>query len=1120
METVKINVGGRRFEVSRALLKAHPNNSILFFLNDEEEEDVSSQGYDQDGDAEVSFDRDGDMFQYILQYMKDGKVSLPSTVAVDSFIKEMEHYNLEYDKDNIKSETNEDHAEKGDLDSLKESLESMREEEEEAHLVYHSRALARVLYENFIISLAKNHVDESSENRNSLNDKKFYRFTLIMCGHEEKFQREEIQEDKYVKFIEKHGVVAIKAMMNSILKPRFIEITSVVNISSSMAKKRNPPFGFSEGKEDSMPSQDSSPSTESLSSLVTDKAETATSGISKATTLCGSNNSEVATDSSNAYTGRKIEKASRSTAVSTISSSGTRFSFGSSNPTADVDFAPSVESTTSSKGFKFSFGSSTCTSKPISFNFSSKSKESTTKESDAMNKVREAKQSSLMRSDQKVKQTSRSIKTNSPSLFTAYPPSNFDVRIHNVKNQPELNGVIGTILTWISNKERYAVYVSFLQKAISLRPANVVLQTGTVGCITGLQSKPELNRKLGTIKNWVSDFNKYDVQLSCQQVIRIKVENIIVTNFMDRICTSDEAANITSQQMKKSLYNSFDESRTAMRKDLSISLSAAYPPLSTKAPTRISSFLAAFTPLEAAPTAFTFGSSIPAWYSPNTSYTKRSISKKMTTSRPSAFQTKPANTPFLFGAANTKDPNSKSSNIKKSAKPCTNFGISQSNAASSGSKFRKPFSFDKKSFSQGGFQFQIKKENTNAQNKVERMDIQSEEQQFLKNESEIAKNFQKEGKYDEAEPLFRKCHLLSEGILGQRHPDTLSFMSDLASVLEKQGEYEKAETLFSDCLAGREASLGPVHQDTLSSMINLANIYRLQKKYDKAENLYDLCLPKVKSILAYDHQTLLAMYGRSVVYFEKGEKVKAEAELSDCLSKSEKTLGADHPDTLEFKYILAIIHLKNGEIEKARPLLLRVFAKRTATLGSRHPDTIEIMSRLADLYSRQGKYDIAESILKDCLSMNKETYGLNHRMTLTSIFDLAAFYNSRNEYLKSQALYVEWKLIGLNHPLRFQSMIELLQQYMNANDNQCKKSCKDAVERKLRGFVSAPQTPNGADKLNLALFLYDVKQDEEEAIQLLRECLSIRESFRGSHHLDTINTRHILRCYLNRRRIK
>jgi hypothetical protein len=102
------------------------------------------------------------------------------------------------------------------------------------------------------------------------------------------------------------------------------------------------------------------------------------------------------------------------------------------------------------------------------------------------------------------------------------------VRIHDVKSQPELNGKTGTILTWIPNKERYNIHVSALKKVVSLRPANVVLDVGTVGYISGLQSKPELNGKWGTVKDWIRESNKYDVQLSPKQVIRIKVENLRV----------------------------------------------------------------------------------------------------------------------------------------------------------------------------------------------------------------------------------------------------------------------------------------------------------------------------------------------------------------------------------------------------------------------------------------------------------------------------------------------------------------------------------------------------------------------------------------------------------------
>merc|ERR1712045_732499 len=102
------------------------------------------------------------------------------------------------------------------------------------------------------------------------------------------------------------------------------------------------------------------------------------------------------------------------------------------------------------------------------------------------------------------------------------------VRIHDIKGQPELNGKTGTILTWIPSKERYNIYVSALKKAVSLKPANVVLDNGVVGQIIGLQSKPELNGKFGTVKEWIRETNKYNIQLSPTNVIRIKVENLRV----------------------------------------------------------------------------------------------------------------------------------------------------------------------------------------------------------------------------------------------------------------------------------------------------------------------------------------------------------------------------------------------------------------------------------------------------------------------------------------------------------------------------------------------------------------------------------------------------------------
>ena len=102
------------------------------------------------------------------------------------------------------------------------------------------------------------------------------------------------------------------------------------------------------------------------------------------------------------------------------------------------------------------------------------------------------------------------------------------VTIHDIQSQQELNGKTGTIITWCPKKGRYNIYVASLKRVVSLKPGNVVLETGTVARLNGLTSKPELNGKWGTIKDHVKDTNKYDVQLSANQIIRVKADNMIL----------------------------------------------------------------------------------------------------------------------------------------------------------------------------------------------------------------------------------------------------------------------------------------------------------------------------------------------------------------------------------------------------------------------------------------------------------------------------------------------------------------------------------------------------------------------------------------------------------------
>ena len=101
-------------------------------------------------------------------------------------------------------------------------------------------------------------------------------------------------------------------------------------------------------------------------------------------------------------------------------------------------------------------------------------------------------------------------------------------RIQGLAQSPEFNNADGRIIGWSAQNERYNVYLPSKNRVVSLRPSNVILKDNTVAKVVGLVSKPELNDKFGTIKAWNSESNKYDVQLSMQQIIRVKVENMCI----------------------------------------------------------------------------------------------------------------------------------------------------------------------------------------------------------------------------------------------------------------------------------------------------------------------------------------------------------------------------------------------------------------------------------------------------------------------------------------------------------------------------------------------------------------------------------------------------------------
>ena len=91
--TVRFNVGGTIYEVSRSLLEQHPNTMLARMVSKTwlgEEEDNERK------DEPLFIDRDGERFCYVLDFMRDGPtVSLPVTISKEGFLKDLDYFGFD-----------------------------------------------------------------------------------------------------------------------------------------------------------------------------------------------------------------------------------------------------------------------------------------------------------------------------------------------------------------------------------------------------------------------------------------------------------------------------------------------------------------------------------------------------------------------------------------------------------------------------------------------------------------------------------------------------------------------------------------------------------------------------------------------------------------------------------------------------------------------------------------------------------------------------------------------------------------------------------------------------------------------------------------------------------------
>ena len=204
-----------------------------------------------------------------------------------------------------------------------------------------------------------------------------------------------------------------------------------------------------------------------------------------------------------------------------------------------------------------------------------------------------------------------------------------------------------------------------------------------------------------------------------------------------------------------------------------------------------------------------------------------------------------------------------------------------------------------------------------------------------------------QGKYDLAEPLYKRSLSIRETALGPDHPSVGTSLNNLAGLYRAQGKYDLAEPLYKRSLSISETALGPDHPSVGTSLNNLAGLYRAQGKYDLAEPLYKRDLAISETALGPDHPDVgTSLNNLAGLYESQGKYDLAEPLYKRSLSIRETALGPDHPDvgTSLFANIAILSHERTGSMKRWvwRSGLRGV----RGALGAEHPHAKSVRKRL------------------------------------------------------------------------------------------------------------------------------------------------------------------------------
>jgi len=245
---------------------------------------------------------------------------------------------------------------------------------------------------------------------------------------------------------------------------------------------------------------------------------------------------------------------------------------------------------------------------------------------------------------------------------------------------------------------------------------------------------------------------------------------------------------------------------------------------------------------------------------------------------------------------------------------------------------------------------------------------------------------------------------------------------DIASALDDNGRYHDAEIIYRGVLGFYERTLGPEHPQTLGVRCNLAVTLEHQARFADAEKEDRTVLAIMERVLGpEDPNTLNIRHNLALALANQGESAEAEREFREVMAIRERVVGPEDPSTVRSRLGVACALDAQGKHAEAENECRAVIAIQERVLGPAHPITLESRYELVKMLRGQGKYSDAEEESRTVIALQGRVLGPEHPSTISSRCALAGILREDRKYAEAESesrsiIVIQERVLGPEHP--------------------------------------------------------------------------------------------------------